>query len=164
MHLYSFWPRFYTNALFDLCTNPFISSYVASPLIQAREPEQLGTTVPDLFAQAVLFVPSALLLVLEGKIESDGERGVTVIPVSEKGRTDSGAQWFYSTPFSYRCCLNIYAPTFSSNQLCFVAIACKMRSVTTNHCSSTSKYIPQEMHQLDVLNNSLPKSQCLWTY
>lgn len=35
MHLYPFWIRSYTNASFDLGADPFISSYMASPLIQA---------------------------------------------------------------------------------------------------------------------------------
>lgn len=47
MHLYPFWIRFHTNVPFDLWADPFISSYVASPLIQAEAWEPLWNAASD---------------------------------------------------------------------------------------------------------------------
>lgn len=164
MHLYPFWIRFYTNALFDLCTNPFISSYVASPLIQARASEQLGTTVPDSLHKQFVCSKCPASCSWRKNWKWWSERSYSHSCIWE-GKGQTAGLNDSIPPLSHTGAALIFTlPIFSSNQLCFVAIACEIRSVTTNHCSSTSKYIPQEMHQLDVLNNSLPKSQCLWTY
>ena len=164
MHLYPFWIRFYTNALFDLCTNPFISSYVASPLIQARASEQLGTTVSaSLHKQFCLFQVPCFLFLEEKLKVMEREELLAFLYLRREG-TDSRAQWFYSTPFSYRCCLNIYAPCFFKQPALFCGkrlwnVKCYYKSSFLN-----LKVHSTGIHPLDVLNNSLPKSQCLCTY
>lgn len=140
MHLYPFWIRFYTNALFDLCTNPFISSYVALPLIQERASEQLGTPVPDsLHKQFCLFQVSCFLFLEEKMKVMERERSYSHSCIWEgKGQT-AGLNDSIPALSHTGAALIFMLPIFSSNQLCFVATACEMRSVTTNHLSSNLK-------------------------
>lgn len=112
MHLYPFWIRFYTNASFDLWADPFISSYVASPLIQARALEQLGATLPDSLHKQFCLSQVLCFLFLEGKKKVMEREEPFVLPHLRREGTDSRVSDFYSTPFSYRCCLNIYTPYF----------------------------------------------------
>lgn len=113
MHLYPFWIRFYTNVSFDLQADPFISSYVASPLIQAWALEPLGTTVPDSLHKQLCLFRVPCFLFLEGEKKGRGQQGSCARSRIWKGDRDRRwARCFLLMPFPFRRHLNIYAPNF----------------------------------------------------